>query len=177
MSVIKNLNLHNDPDFIGDPPNFIMQAITNALPFLQGDPMSEEQKIRITVDKFKKVLSVTRVGLSYAIQINFDALTPKKSADIANEVAEAYIMDQLESKFQLTQRASAWLQDRIKDLRQQATTAARAVVDFKSDNNIVDAGGKLMNDQQLIEISSQLTAAGALTAEGARPFGSDQAGE
>lgn len=165
LSVIKSANLHNDPDFIGAGPNFIMQALMNALPFLQDDPISEEQKIRMTVGKFRKALSVSRVGLSYAIQINFEASNPKKAANIANEVAEAYIMDQLESKFQLTQRASVWLQDRIKDLRLQATNAARAVVDFKSDNNIVDAGGKLMNDQQLIEISSQLTASGALTAE------------
>jgi len=38
----------------------------------------------------------------------------------------------------------------------QAASAERAVVQFKAKNNIVSAGGSLMSDQQLTEISGEL---------------------
>jgi succinoglycan biosynthesis transport protein ExoP len=57
------------------------------------------------------------------------------------------------------------MQDRIRELREQASTAARAVVDYKTKNNIVDTGGRLMSDQQLAELNSSLVLARAQTAE------------
>jgi len=57
------------------------------------------------------------------------------------------------------------MQDRIKELRVQATNAERAVEDFKTKNNIVAASGRLMNEQQLSELNTSLIQARALTAE------------
>ncbi len=69
-------------------------------------------------------------------------------------------------KFQATRRASIWLQERISELRTQATLAERAVLDFKGKNNIVDTGGgRLIGDQDLAEVNSQLILARAATAE------------
>ena len=51
-------------------------------------------------------------------------------------------------------------------MREQATVAERAVVDFKIKNNIVDCtGGRLMNEQQLAELNSQLVLTRAQLAE------------
>ena len=74
-------------------------------------------------------------------------------------------MDSLESKYQSSRRAATWLQNRLKELRAQATTAERAIVDFKAQNNIVDAGGRLLNEQQLAELNSALAATRSQRAE------------
>jgi capsular exopolysaccharide synthesis family protein len=50
-------------------------------------------------------------------------------------------------------------------LGQQALTAERAVDAFKSQNNIVAASGKLMDDQQVTELNSRLVAARAQTSD------------
>jgi polysaccharide biosynthesis transport protein len=58
------------------------------------------------------------------------------------------------------------LQERISELRTQATAAERAALDFKGKNNIVDTGGgRLIGDQELAEVNSQLILARAATAE------------
>src|SRR5262249_25602584 len=88
---------------------------------------------------------------------------PDTAARIANAVPDAYILDQLDAKYQATRRASVGLQDRMPELRDQASTAGRAVVNFKTKNNITAADGKLMNEQQLTELNSQLVAARAKT--------------
>src|SRR5262249_45386684 len=69
------------------------------------------------------------------------------------------IYDQLNAKYQATRRAGDWLQERLQALREQASTAERAVIEFKAKNNIVTTGGTLMNEKQLGEISGQLATA------------------
>ena len=80
---------------------------------------------------FADRLTVKRIGFSYIIQISFESLDPKRAADIADAVANAYIVDQLQAKFQLARLAGIWLRDRLKELREQALAAERAVVEFK----------------------------------------------
>ena len=58
-----------------------------------------------------------------------------------------------------------WLQDRMTELRAQASAAERAVAVYKAKNNIVDAGGRLLSEQQLAEINSALTGARAQRSE------------
>jgi len=45
----------------------------------------------------------------------------RRAAQVANAIADSYIVDQLEAKYQTTKRASGWLQDRIAELRNQAS--------------------------------------------------------
>jgi uncharacterized protein involved in exopolysaccharide biosynthesis len=44
------------------------------------------------------------------------ALDPKMAARIANEMPEAYIVDQLEAKFEATEKANAWLTEQLAEL-------------------------------------------------------------
>jgi succinoglycan biosynthesis transport protein ExoP len=53
----------------------------------------------------------------------------------------------------------------LNELRGQASAAERAVVEYKTKNNIVDTGGRLMNEQQLAELNTALVQARAAKAE------------
>jgi succinoglycan biosynthesis transport protein ExoP len=130
-----------------------------------AEPSSEYTGTRKALQRFQNKLTVKRVGLSYVIEISYQSLSATRAAQIANAVAEAYIVDSLESKYQASRRAAVWLQDRMKELRSQASTAERAVADYKAQNNIVDAGGRLLSDQQLAEINSSMTVARTQRAE------------
>jgi polysaccharide biosynthesis transport protein len=117
------------------------------------------------VDNFDKRLSAIRLGFSTVIEISFSAGSAERSAEIANAIANAYVTDQLNAKLDANRTATAWLQDRLKELGQQALTAERAVSAFKSQNNIVAAGGKLMDDERVTELNSRLVAVRAQTSE------------
>ncbi len=171
LSVIKELHLTQDPEFIGSSGGLI-GAIVGFIsdPFGWTEPKSEFELTRRAMRVFQDRLNVKRVGLSYVIEIAFRSLQPERAAQIANAVADAYIVDQLDAKYQATRRAGVWLQDRIRELREQASTADRAVVEFKTKNNIVTTGGpgtngRLMGEQQVAELSSQIVIARAQTAE------------
>ena len=166
LSVIKDLHLTQDPEFVapgGGLIGTIVGFISN--PFGSSEPESEFELTRNAIGVFQKGLDVKRVGLSYVIGISFRSLNPGRAAQVANGIADAYIVDQLEAKYQATKRAAVWLQDRIRELRDQASTAERAVVAFKTKNNIVTTGGTLMGEQQVAELSSQIVIARAQSSE------------
>ncbi|MDD1529429.1 exopolysaccharide biosynthesis protein [Bradyrhizobium sp. WBOS7] len=166
LAVIRDLHLINDPEFIGGGGGLFGAVIGSiaALFSTEGAP-SEFELTRKALQRFEKNRTIKRLGQTYVMEIGFTSFDPAKAAKIANGIADAYVVDQLEAKYQATRRASVWLQDRIKELRTQASAAQRSVVDFKTSNNIVDTGGRLMNEQQVAEVNSQLILAHAATAE------------
>lgn len=166
LAVIRELHLTEDPEFTGSGGGVLGAIMGSAsVLFSSGGAPSEFELTRKALERFASNRTIKRLGLTYVMEIGFTSRDPQKAAHIANAIADAYIVDQLEAKYQATRRASVWLQDRIKELRTQASTAQRAVVDFKTANNIVDTGGRLMNEQQLAEVNSQLVMAHAGTAE------------
>lgn len=166
LAVIRDQHLIDDPEFTGSGAGLLGSVIDAVSGLLSdGHAPSEFEQTRKALERFEKSRTIKRLGLTYVMEIGFTSKDPAKAARIANAIADAYIVDSLEAKYQATRRASVWLQDRIKELRTQASAAQKAVVDFKTANNIVDTGGRLMNEQQLAEVNSQLIMAHAATAE------------
>jgi succinoglycan biosynthesis transport protein ExoP len=171
-SVIRSLNLSSDPEFVGPSSSAIGRLIgwftdgvagmQSAFGIDQGPPPDAESR---AVEVFDRNLTVRRTGLTYVITIGFSSQDPAKSERIANAVADAYLDSVLNAKYEATKRAGTWLENRLSDIRAQATEADRAVEVFKAANNIVDTNRGLMNQQQLSELNTQYSIARAATAE------------
>src|SRR5262249_21851513 len=175
LAVIKDLHLTQDPQFLWPKlgpfsaiKGSVLGLVDSVLRLFQSSSTStsdpEFALTRAAVERFQSQLIITRAGLTYIISVGFQAQDAQQAAKIANAVADAYIADQLEAKYQAALRAGTWMQDRLKELRVQATNAERAVEDFKAKNNIVAANGRLMNEQQLSELNTTLIQARAQTA-------------
>ena len=115
------------------------------------------------VAAFLDRLSATRINVSNVIELSFNWNEPVRAAEIANAIANAYIAEQLNAKFEANRTATVWLQQRLRELADQAESAERAVNAYKSQNNIVSAGGKPLDEQQVAEINSRLVVARAQT--------------
>src|SRR6202158_791542 len=169
ISVINQLKLAEDPDFKASRPflSSLWRSIRGRFVTLAPDQPAglQERPLDGIVAAFADRLSAARVCVSNVIEISFNSRTAERAAEIANAVANAYITDQLNAKFDANRTATAWLQDRLKELGHQALTTERAVNAFKSQNNIVAAGGKLMDEQQVTELNSRLVAVRAQTSE------------
>jgi len=175
-TVVKDLHLNEDPEFISPKPGLIDRlvgfftfAFIPTLPtFQQGTgsgPTPEFRQMRSAIGTLEGNLTVKRAGVTYAVDIEFKSVRPDRAAQVANAVADAYVVDTLEAKYATTRRAASWLQERLTELRQESASAERAVIDYKTKNNIVDTGGRLINEQQLAELNSALVQARAMTAE------------
>src|SRR5882757_963507 len=165
-TVIRRLHLTEDPEFVGSGPGLRRRIFSL---FKLTGPEQEPSNIELTqrvLAAVKENLRVTRLGRSYIEQIAYTSLNRDKAATIANAFADAYIEDQLQAKFEATRRASAWLEQRIGELRQQASDAYKAVQDFKSENSIIiGVDGKLASEVELDQLGIALAKARADTSQ------------
>jgi polysaccharide biosynthesis transport protein len=162
LSVVKDLDLIHNPEFVSNETSWL-SSVSQLI--FDHEPVSERSLTRMVLGSLQRSLNVKRKALSYVIEVSYKSRDAELSARIANAIAEAYFVDALEAKYQASKRAASWLQDRMKELRAQASAADRAVADYKAKNNIVDTGGRLLTEQQLAETNSALTIARAQTAE------------
>lgn len=172
LTVAKKLHLEKDPDLVEQKNDFfsvVTIAITNLfLPAPGGtaaQPAPQTDSAQQAGAAIGSRLEVKRVGFTYLVTIGFPSEKPEQAVKIANAAADAYVASEMDAKFQAIQQASDYLQERYQTLREQASTAERAVVEFKAKHNIVTTGGKLINDQQLSEVNSRLVAARGRTAD------------
>jgi succinoglycan biosynthesis transport protein ExoP len=173
--VVKQLRLAEDPQFIGSADGLIGQLIDQLLARLDKllvrlgwqapEPKTEAEHVGDTIAAFMGQLDIRRIGTSYMMRIDFRSRNREQAVKIANTMIDAYILDQLNAKYQANRRTGDWLQERLQTLREQAAAADRAVIEFKAKNNIVTAGNTLMDEKQLTELHGQLAAARARTGD------------
>jgi polysaccharide biosynthesis transport protein len=170
LSVVEKFKLAENSEFLDAGRSPIRSVINSIASFFSIAGRSESKKSEAelkgqAVEVLLKNLEVNRIGVTYLIEVGFRSNDPAMAARIANAVADAYITNQLDGKFESNQRASEWLLSRVEELRQRSSAAERTVNAYKERNAIVDAGGKSIGDQELAELNTQLVAARAKTSE------------
>jgi polysaccharide biosynthesis transport protein len=174
LATVDNLKLYDNSEFMSSGGSFLGTATSSIRALLSsigltsrstGDLIDpSEARRRSALGRLKGGLAIQRVGRAYVLEIAYTSPSPGLAATIANAVAEAYINDKLDAKYQATRRAGEWLQDRIEELRQQSLASDLAVQKFRAANGLVTAGNGLVSDQQLTELNSALIVARADTA-------------
>lgn len=100
--------------------------------------------------------AVERVRGTYILAVSFTAQAPALARDVANAYADAYLETQLEAKFEATERANAWLSERVDALRTEVRTHEQAVARFREEQNLINADGSTLAEQQVADINNQL---------------------
>lgn len=121
--------------------------------------LSPQDARNIVIWQVRRDLSVYQSGISYVISISMQAHDPDIAAAIANAVAQRYIQDQLNAKLAATQRAIAWLDNRLIDLETQLRDAEDFVVEFLAKQVLEEGGDKDSVAQQLAEMNRAIVAA------------------
>ena len=118
------------------------------------------------VNMFLSRLDISQRGESQVIALTFQSASPVTAAAAANKLADLYIVEQLEAKFEATQRATRWLNERIEDLRRRVEDSERAVAEYRQVNGLlVSATGTPLVSQELGDLNTELTVANIARAE------------
>jgi len=115
----------------------------------------EEQREE-TIDELLEALSVRRQGLTYVIEISATSRDPRKAAEIANEFADKYLVEQLEAKFEATRTANEWLEQRLGDLREEVSARERAIEVYRAEAGLLESEGLTLNEQQISDLNAQI---------------------
>lgn len=155
--VVRELNLVEHPEF--DPrqaPEPIVDVkklfnnfnIQNYLPMtLPGDlaardeALTDRQIFEAVVEKLMENTTVSPVGKTQLVKIEYEAADRLIATDIANAIVNGYIESQLEAKLNMTQTATNWMNERIGSLKSKLQDSERRLQAFRDRENLVDVEG------------------------------------
>ncbi len=163
--VVDELHLTDDPEF--KPQWHFWNAIFDLFKSSgppTGQSPQELAKAR-TLEILQRRLKVTREGTTFVIDIDASSESPRKSAKIANAVADSYFYEQINSKTNTNKIAATWLNQQLDDLKARVQGSDKAVEDFRASNNLITTQGQTVNDQQLTDLNNKLMEAHVQTAE------------
>ena len=166
--LVAALSLTQDPDFNWtlNPPQEgfwqvqvrgLLERLGASVPDAEPDTLPEENAIveRI-ITQLQGLISVNNPAYSYILKITAETTDAAKSVEIANMLAELYIEDQLEVKFEKTRRATVWLSERVAELQIDVEASAQNLKDFRTNSDLISEGGIFALDIQAKDLRDRL---------------------
>ena len=134
--------------------------------------LSEEEKDRRKEEKDRrKMVAATNIFLaklkiipirrSNVIQVSFESTNPTLAANIANALPEAYIIGQMEAKFEAFNTATEWLNEQLSDLKEKVESSENAVESYRELHGLTEVQGTRILSSHFSDINRQLIAAKA----------------
>lgn len=164
--VVDKLGLAEDPEFndtrtsvVGEAIGRIKGLLVPARETSRPDPRAR------AVGTLSDRLAVRRIERSFVVEVTMTSENAAKSATIANTVVDTYIAHSAETQAELARNSSAAIDGNLQTMQSRVRAAEDAVERFKAANKLVNAGGRLVSDQQLGELNSQLGRARTQVAE------------
>lgn len=141
--LVRRLNLTEDPEFnvrLRPEPDFDPKAYLRDLvlgPAPEAPAPTDRQIMDATIDSVLKAINVSNKRQSYVFDITAVTTSAEKSALMANTLADIYITDQLDAKFEATQKAVEWLNARASELKSELERMESRLKEFESGTTLV----------------------------------------
>ncbi|MDP3738003.1 MAG: polysaccharide biosynthesis tyrosine autokinase [Hyphomonadaceae bacterium] len=124
------------------------------------DPAEAERaEVDDVVTAVQSAIDVNRLGSTYIIEISATSGDPKKAALLANSLAEVYLDNQLDTKYEATRNAKEWLDTRVGDLREEVRAAESAVEAHRARTGLLRTGDTTLTEQTIRDLNAQLSVA------------------
>lgn len=132
-----------------------------------SEKFSPEKLQAAVVGRFKRELTIELVRNSQLIKISYESPDKEFAANAANWVADGFIEADMDARLAMTQKAGAWLTERLTGLRKKLEESERALQQFRERERIIDAKGVAQSgaSRQLEQLSEGLVSARQKRAE------------
>ena len=163
--IIKKNKLAERPEF--DPVLRGVSPVKSMLALfgIIRDPFSMTPEERV-LDAYFDRLTAYAVDKSRVIVVEFQSQDPDLAAQVANSIADGYLVLQQSARQQQARSASQWLSGEIENLRKKVADAESHAEEFRSKSSLfVGTNNTTLSNQQMGEINTQLNNARALKSD------------
>ena len=163
--VIKKNKLAELPEFDPVLRGFSLLKSLLALVGIGRDPISLTPEERV-LDAYYERFTAYAVDKSRVIVIEFQSRDPDLAAQVANSIADGYLVFQQGARREQARSAGQWLAGEIESLRKKVAEAEARVEDFRSKSSLfVGTNNTTLSNQQMGELNTQLNNARALKSD------------
>lgn len=149
--VVQQLNLTTDPEF------------TRGVDPVGPHPTAAEldRHLNAVAGQLLARLSVSREKVTYIVDLGITSASPVKAARIANTFANQYIETTLSRRTGKADRQTAFLEQRLGQLRDQAAQADSQLAEYRARAGIIQTGNGVSSaiDQQVAPLAGSLATA------------------
>ncbi len=156
QAVVTNLDLADDPEFNGTAAGGVFGAVEMLRSLIGGKSKTASDYNNLAVQSLSRQVQVYRGEKTFIVYVAVKTEDAEKSARIANEIVDVYIVKQQESQSALFERTAVSFGTQLDALRKDVEAAERRVEEYKAKFDLVDAGGNLISDEQIITLNQQL---------------------
>lgn len=110
-------------------------------------------------------LTVFELEKSNVIGLKYEAGDGKTAADVANALAQTYVLSTREASSGTNNRAREWLSSQIDGLRTKVSSSDAAVEKFRSAKGLFKSRESTLGNQEIAELNTQITLADAASTE------------
>jgi len=139
--LVQELDLVSDPEFnatLRAPKTFSVNALRSLIFGANvATTPSDQRLLDNAINALLYRLTISNVRNSYVFNISVVTTSPTKSAEIVNTLANVYILDQLEAKFEATEQATAWLSGRVTELQTELEAANTQLKSLSASTTLV----------------------------------------
>src|SRR5277367_6291302 len=163
--VIKKNRLAELPEFDPVLRGFSPLKSLLALIGIGRDPISLTPEERV-LDAYYERFTAYAVDKSRVVVIEFQSRDPDLAAQVANSIADGYLVLQQGARRDQARSAGQWLAGEIENLRKKVAEAESRVEDFRSGSSLfVGTNNTTLSNQQMGELNTQLNNARALKSD------------
>ena len=167
--VASQLKLVDNPEFNPALHHSVLDALPTAIlgyripaPWAVAQPAAPGHRpMNDVVASIKSHLVVGPLGRARAIRIAFTSRDPRTAAAVVNTMAELYMAEHGRIRDEQTRQANNWIDQRLLVLKNKADASSAAVGLYKTEHGLLRSRDSLLVEQEVGEVSSQLTAAQA----------------
>jgi succinoglycan biosynthesis transport protein ExoP len=175
--VVEAEKLVDDPEFGKDESGLfsllsgVSDFFGNSDELKEGGSESDEViplRVSRAIKNLGDALEVQRVSRTFVLSISVTSKDRGKATRLANAIANAFVVNQVEARYEAAKHASLWLSERIEELRQRVRQSEEDVAKFRRENNLIatsSEGKQTVTEQQLSDLNEKLIIARAETAE------------
>jgi exopolysaccharide transport family protein len=153
LQVIRQLNLDRRPEFGGHSD----QRQAN----LVADPLqTDSNRASALLAMFHGNLHVALIPSTRIMEIHFTSTDPQLAASAVNTLADTYIRQNFQTKFESTMQASDWLSKQLVDLQMKVETSQEKLVRYQKEHEILGTDEKQnIITEKLAEVNKEMTMA------------------
>lgn len=166
--VIRTLNLNTHPEFVN--PSRSKEGESDSPALLKQESLLEDDVISSQlIDSFLDRIDVIPLQKSRLVNVSFASYDPQLSAKAADAIGEAFIDLNIESKFEATHQARAWLEKQLEIMKAKVEQTEEKLNEYAAKNEILffektDDKGKGTDSENIVtkklsEFSTELTTA------------------
>lgn len=150
--VVEKLRLDQDPEFNGADESGVLSKFKR---FLSSSTQSNDP-FENAVTYLQDNMGLARDPETFLVYIGANTNNAEKSALVANTIVEEYLVEYKQQQSGIFAKTTDSIEVRLEELRKKLDAAENGIVGYRSENDIIDVGGGVINEKEMLALSNEL---------------------